>query len=678
MADEEIKQLRAYLRDPAHAIGPQNTEAQHRQVLVNIWQQALQLSHHKAGRAMEIAKEAVRSEKQPYETHKQYTDALNGIPSKALGDTEPYRGVDKAQHFFASASLAYTTAVGNAIDRRAGELSVTAADAAKAELMANAAGRAYEGLDWSKDLANRMANRIGLVERKDTGGYDKGDIHADDRGAEFGAQMAKLTFDREDDSGYTSTVLLREQLRGPDQTRESVAPPDAGVPMEDATAASGNEVARPAEAGLEVRKDAMAVPTSEEESAGMSITGERAVTSPDAQCLPQPKTETAEPKEDAGGDPVTTARERAEQTSLPAEHPEAPNGLQSRMPEGSAAAPGDAIRLQSVPDAVWQQQWKADPKENPGAWPGKFKDNTPMDSIAVMKDSHDATVGISFRANMATDSDGTAPDILGRTRLNEIKKEIKKEGGSGLNEKKVDHDALKQLTAEAKQDGKWVDIHRQTTTALQWGKPRESLNAETIPYISVPPEILKVGKSKVGDLVQIKDSNRTVYGVVGDVGPRFKAGEASMKTQEMLGRNPNPSGGLSDAKSNQRIEYNILSGSGAKYGLGSGGKGLTSDQIQEAGKKEFARFEERKEAGQNQTRDGRGPKDRSENQRGDAQAAKDAAREGKGDRPKQNAEQPKTRDKPRVAEPSDKGNDARRKESERPKKSNTGEAAHRM
>jgi hypothetical protein len=171
---ERIEALRDWLRDPHYAIGSRSSTDVHRRQLEDIWEEALYLARGDIKEALTVAVEATKSGPQAGEVGKEnrdrfpeeyarYQARLAGIPSKAFGSVDPFTGVDKVQHFFRSA-----------------ELAIALENPGTAYL----AGAAYEGLDWIRDVFGR----------KDTGGFDQGDLWADNLGAMFGIS---LTFDRD-------------------------------------------------------------------------------------------------------------------------------------------------------------------------------------------------------------------------------------------------------------------------------------------------------------------------------------------------------------------------------------------------------------------------------------------------------------------------------------------------
>lgn len=67
--------------------------------------------------------------------------------------------------------------------------------------------------------------------------------------------------------------------------------------------------------------------------------------------------------------------------------------------------------------------------------------------------------------------------------------------------------------------------------------PRRYVNANEIPYISVPPELLALGVRK-GDLAIVRCGTKRSGAIVGDVGPKGKIGEASVALHRALGFDP--------------------------------------------------------------------------------------------------------------------------------------------
>lgn len=77
----------------------------------------------------------------------------------------------------------------------------------------------------------------------------------------------------------------------------------------------------------------------------------------------------------------------------------------------------------------------------------------------------------------------------------------------------------------------------------------KALNAETVPFIVVPPIVCQQTRGKVlGCRAKVRNlrTGITAEAVVGDIGPRSKVGEGSPALATMLGINPNPNTGGED------------------------------------------------------------------------------------------------------------------------------------
>lgn len=153
-----IELLREYLRQPQHWTTPAMSQGDHQKALAGIWQRGLALANGDRYEALKICEEAVKSSQQPGETAQEYHNRLGGVPSKVFGTQSPLEGPDKPQHFFRVAQISYCSS----------------------EIEAKAAGRAWEIKDWI----------VAKATGKNTGGYDTGDIVADDCGAEFGSALS--------------------------------------------------------------------------------------------------------------------------------------------------------------------------------------------------------------------------------------------------------------------------------------------------------------------------------------------------------------------------------------------------------------------------------------------------------------------------------------------------------
>jgi peptidoglycan hydrolase-like protein with peptidoglycan-binding domain len=159
-------------------------------------------------------------------------------------------------------------------------------------------------------------------------------------------------------------------------------------------------------------------------------------------------------------------------------------------------------------------------------------------AVKLGLDAQGRTRALSFRANMAIDSDGANPSF--------------------------------------------GDPDHQNQTSMKWNG-RSSLNANETPYMVLPPALAQASGAKLGDLVRMRYGDKTVYGIYGDVGPHGKLGEASMATARALGINPDPRrGGLDEGS--QSVDYTVLPGTGAAVR----GAPKSFDQIQALGAAAFA------------------------------------------------------------------------------------------
>jgi hypothetical protein len=84
------------------------------------------------------------------------------------------------------------------------------------------------------------------------------------------------------------------------------------------------------------------------------------------------------------------------------------------------------------------------------------------------------------------------------------------------------------------------------------------LNADTTPYMVLPPQLAKQYGVKPGDLALVKYRGRVSPAVFGDVGPRNKLGEGSTRLAANLGINTDPNRGGTDGG----VEYQVFPGSG--------------------------------------------------------------------------------------------------------------------
>ena len=96
------------------------------------------------------------------------------------------------------------------------------------------------------------------------------------------------------------------------------------------------------------------------------------------------------------------------------------------------------------------------------------------------------------------------------------------------------------------------DPYFQPDTSLHFpAKPNKlgkALHAETVPYVVVPPIVVKGTVGIVlGSLCEVSYQGHTVHAVVGDTGPTRKVGEGSPRLADLLGIPSNPNTGGVDA-----------------------------------------------------------------------------------------------------------------------------------
>jgi hypothetical protein len=74
------------------------------------------------------------------------------------------------------------------------------------------------------------------------------------------------------------------------------------------------------------------------------------------------------------------------------------------------------------------------------------------------------------------------------------------------------------------------------------GSPSRYVDSSNVPYVVVPPDVLKKRGVRLGDFVAVfnDDNGRSAYAIVADIGPAGKFGEGSMALAEALGVPSNP------------------------------------------------------------------------------------------------------------------------------------------
>jgi hypothetical protein len=88
--------------------------------------------------------------------------------------------------------------------------------------------------------------------------------------------------------------------------------------------------------------------------------------------------------------------------------------------------------------------------------------------------------------------------------------------------------------------------------------PKRYVDAETVPYVVVPPVIINRTQGVVrGCFARVTFKGRSVDCMVGDVGPRRKVGEISIAAARAVGMSASPRSGGED---NKIVEYEIFPG----------------------------------------------------------------------------------------------------------------------
>jgi len=100
--------------------------------------------------------------------------------------------------------------------------------------------------------------------------------------------------------------------------------------------------------------------------------------------------------------------------------------------------------------------------------------------------------------------------------------------------------------------------HRKTPEGkvLSLKNPLRYVDAESVPYVVVPPQIrLSVPGVVMGCHARVSCNGKVVDAVVADIGPRSKLGEGSMALAAALGFNPSPRHGGTTSKV---VQYTIF------------------------------------------------------------------------------------------------------------------------
>ena len=104
--------------------------------------------------------------------------------------------------------------------------------------------------------------------------------------------------------------------------------------------------------------------------------------------------------------------------------------------------------------------------------------------------------------------------------------------------------------------GYYVSMTALSNHAYANGDPRRYVDADRIPYISIPPELKRVGV-KLGDVCLVQYKGAECVAIAAEIGPEGKIGEGSMQLARVLGINADPRHGGVGAG----VLYSIFMGS---------------------------------------------------------------------------------------------------------------------
>jgi hypothetical protein len=83
--------------------------------------------------------------------------------------------------------------------------------------------------------------------------------------------------------------------------------------------------------------------------------------------------------------------------------------------------------------------------------------------------------------------------------------------------------------------GYYVSTTAMNIPGFEKGDPRRYLDAERVPYVAAPPELLSAAGAAMGDLCFVTYNGAQSWAVLGEVGPRRKIGEGSIALAVALG-----------------------------------------------------------------------------------------------------------------------------------------------
>lgn len=189
--------------------------------------------------------------------------------------------------------------------------------------------------------------------------------------------------------------------------------------------------------------------------------------------------------------------------------------------------------------------------------------SSPVEEVSLWKLKRSGETAFFFRSGMSIDADGapTAYHPVSAKGLDNL-------GNAG---KPGNWWAL--VTENGKSSGKPI-VQKATdpapgfyvsTTALEdttkgRTNPRRYVDSSTIPYVVLPPDVMKTLKAKMGDFAIVINSknHQLSHAIIADQGPKGQIGEGSIALAEALGIPSNPRhGGAADG-----VLYLAFPGSG--------------------------------------------------------------------------------------------------------------------
>lgn len=183
----------------------------------------------------------------------------------------------------------------------------------------------------------------------------------------------------------------------------------------------------------------------------------------------------------------------------------------------------------------------------------------------VGEGDHEVTVwkvvnppGFLFTSEMAIDADGSPrayhPDNTGLDDNRNAKN-----SGSWVGVVTIDGKPVIQGKADPA-PGFYVSPTTLEDKSRKLGDPGRYVDSETVPYIALPPEVLKADGARMGDMAAVVNlkNDTLAFAIVADRGPKRRIGEGSIALANALGINASPrSGGAASG-----VAYLVFGASG--------------------------------------------------------------------------------------------------------------------